>query len=121
MEGKEEGEMTLDEIHIPDELLPAPEELPGDLALVAEVVGTRLTLELVRRLRGTAVYFRNVDPLLRRHRDRLIRQAYDAGERVPDIARRFKISTRWVWHILGQPDEDGARRQVVDERQLGLW
>ena len=113
--------MNLDDIHIPDGQLPEPHELPGDLALVAEVVGVRLTIELVRRFKGTHVYFRNLDHLLRRHRDRLIRRDYDAGMRAPDIARKYRLSERWVWQILGRPDGDGRKRRVVDDRQLGLW
>lgn len=39
-----------------------------------------------------------------RARDAQIRAAYDAGERVQDIARRFRLSERRVWAILGWPE-----------------
>jgi hypothetical protein len=120
------AEQTLN--NLPDEALPRAEELPGDLALVAEIVGVRHTLALVEAFRGTYIYCRNLDHLERQCRNRAIRAELDrrmtAGELiskvVPDLARRYGLVERSVWNISGSGDpEVGAG--APDERQMGLW
>ncbi|MEN8134306.1 MAG: Mor transcription activator family protein [Thermodesulfobacteriota bacterium] len=115
------AEQTLNSL--PDEALPRAEELPGDLALVAEIVGVRQTLALVEAFRGTYIYCRNLDHLERQCRNRAIRAEADrrlaAGELisklVPELARRYKLSEKTIWNILGSGDPE------VDERQMGLF
>jgi len=89
-------------------LLPASEDLAGDLAEVAEVVvGVPLTLKLVERFCGTKVYFHNMDSMLRKCRNRLIRNIYNQRETtVAQLARKLRISERWVSEILGMPESE---------------
>jgi len=99
--------MGFDITKVPEDLLPASEDLPGDLAEVAEVVGVPLTLKLVERFCGTKVYFHNMDSMLRKCRNRVIRKIYDQGETtVAQLARKFRISERWVSEILGMPESE---------------
>ncbi len=85
---------------LPDEFLPDASDLPGDLRQVAGVVGVKKTLRLVDLFRGTQVYFRNLDVLLRKHRDESIRAAYDNGEKVDAIARRCALCSGSIKKIL---------------------
>ena len=108
---------------MPDDALPKAEELPGDLALVAETIGVPNTLALVKVFRGTYIYCRNLDHLERRWRNRAIRAEADrriadgelVSKLVPELARRYKLSEKQIWNILGSGDPE------VDERQMGLF
>jgi len=105
---------------LPDDLVPGIDELPGDLAQLARVIeeivpgfGVLIVLRIVREFRGTYLYCRNLDDLRRQARNRRIIERYDAGDRVPEIARWARLSERQVWTILGkEPGED---------RQLSLF
>ena len=103
---------------IPRELWPTAEELPGDLARLAQVIeelapgrGVELALHIARRFRGTHIYCHNPDAVFRRPRNRWIREQYDAGVRVPDIARAVGLGERQIWHILGSTGKTGDKRQ----------
>jgi len=89
---------------IPQELLPDVEELPGEIKDVAVVVGVETALKLAQAFRGTSVYFRNVDHIMRKKRDICIREAYDRGVRVNKLARDYKLSKRHIETILSRSD-----------------
>jgi hypothetical protein len=55
---------------------------------------------LTWRYGGTVLYVPKCEGEARAARDAAIRAAYDAGERVQDIARRYRLSERWVYDIL---------------------
>lgn len=105
---------------LPLQELPQIEELPGDLRLVADVVGVELAIRLAEVFGGTPMMIPKLDRWLRRERDRQIREEFDrrtaggesATKVVNDIARRERMpSSRQLWNILNAPDE----------RQLGLF
>lgn len=107
---------------LPDDALPTIADLPGDLRRVAEIIlplmasdqdAVRAIFRLVKEFKGSYIYCRGLDEWRQAWRNGQIRAEYDAGGRVPDIARRWGISERWVWDILG--------RLPVDEKQLGLF
>ena len=88
--------------------------LAGDLARLAELINTvspglgrEIVVWICREFGGTCVYFLQPEKLFREARDRWIIQQYDAGHRVPEIARATGISDRQVWNVLGKdPGED---------------
>lgn len=111
---------TTEIIEIPEQWRPSIDELPGDLALVARGIeahrpgqGVELTLLMAQLFKGIAVYFRNVDDLLRGVRNRAIRADYDAGVRVKELACRYRLSTRQIENVLAEPpsQEEQADRQ----------
>lgn len=110
------------DINLPDDALPTIAELPGDLRRVAEIIrpvmadeqtAVRAVFSLAAEFRGTYIYCRGLDEWRRTWRDGRIRTEYDAGAKVPELARRWGISERWVWDILG--------RLPVDDKQLRMW
>jgi len=83
--------------------------LPGDLARLAESIdkvspgqGRDSVLAICRDFGGTCVYFLQPEKLFRESRDKWIIEQYDAGYRVPEIARAAGISVRQVWNVLGK-------------------
>ncbi len=61
---------------------------------------------LIRYAGGDTIYIPKADRLRIRRRNEAIRKAYDAGERVQDIARRHGLSERWVYEILNTPEAE---------------
>lgn len=107
---------------LPDDALPAIADLPGDLRRVAEIfrpfvadeiTAVRAVFVLVGEFRGTYIYCRGLTEWYQAYRNRQIRAEYDAGGKAPEIARRWEISERWVWEILGRSPED--------EKQMKIW
>ncbi|MCX8017053.1 MAG: hypothetical protein N2690_04005 [Rhodocyclaceae bacterium] len=55
---------------------------------------------------GDVLYIPKCDGAARAARDAAIRAAYDAGARVQDLARQYRLTERWVYEILGRPEDD---------------
>jgi len=104
-------------IELPDDALPDVEELSGDLRLLAEIpdVGVRRALRIAQEFGGTMIRLYNLNKFLRRHRDRCIRRDYDAGLTAIELARKYQLSERQIWNILG------AANQAAAGKQLNLW
>lgn len=106
---------------IPDDALPTIAELPGDLRRLAEIIAPRvadeltavkLVFDLVAEFKSTYIYFRSLEEWSRQWRDSQMRAEYDAGGKMAVIARRWKVSERWGWEIVGRPDEG---------KQMRIW
>ncbi|MDO9069345.1 MAG: Mor transcription activator family protein [Deltaproteobacteria bacterium] len=105
---------------LPPDLFPKINELPGDLAQLATIIdmmvpgmGVAVVIRIALEFRGTTIYCHNMDALTRKARDRWVREHFDAGDRVPDIARAVNLSERRVWEILGT--------EPVNDKQGRLW
>ncbi|MCX8016638.1 MAG: hypothetical protein N2690_01855 [Rhodocyclaceae bacterium] len=55
---------------------------------------------------GTVLYIPKCDGAARAARDAAIRAAYDAGARVQDLARQYRLTERWIYEILGRPQDE---------------
>lgn len=97
--------------------LPDITELPGDLRLIAEVIGVAATMKLAQAFGGTPLYIVKIDAFIRRVRDKAFREEFDRrtakGETatavVRDMARRRDLCERQVWNIVNAPDERQMR------------
>ncbi len=105
---------------LPADLYPTISELPGDLGQLAAIIekaapgqGVTITMLIAEEFRGTTIYCHNVDAIFRKARDRWVREKFDRGHRVPELARMIKLSERRVWEILGT--------EPVDDRQGRLF
>ncbi len=100
---------TIDDL--PDECLPELDELSGDLRMLAEKVGVRKALEISELFNGTPARLYGHHRWVVRQRDREMRKEYDRGGiSVVDLARKYKVSERQAYTILGQ--EPGEDRQL---------
>lgn len=55
---------------------------------------------------GDELYIPKCDGAARARRDAEIVAAYGRGERVQSLARRYRLTERWVYEILGRPTAD---------------
>ena len=101
-------------IFLPREAWPAIDDLPaGDMRMLAEEIGMEKLMRLYELFRSTTIYFGGFDKYLRSHRDAMIRREFDrrtaagrsARQAVNELAREFDLSDRWIWEIIGRPDE----------------
>ena len=88
---------------LPDEALPDVKELKGDLRMLAEKVGVRAALEVSELFAGTPANLGSNRQYLIRWRDKQMRMEYDKGGiSVAKLARKYGISDRHAYNILGQ-------------------
>ena len=104
-------------LSIPDEYLPAIEDLPGDLRLIAEAVelylpgmGAKVAVILATEYRGQNLYFRGVDYLEKQIRDEAIRTEYDQGARIIELGLKWNLCRSAVEKIVARPDQVEARQ-----------
>lgn len=94
--------------------------LSDDLTRLADIIdsvlpgrGRELVVKIAKEFAGSYVYFQQREKIFRITRDQWIIEQYEAGHRVPEIAREVQLSERQIWTILGrEPDE---------ERQMSLF
>ena len=80
--------------------------LPGHLRRIAELVGVENTIKIAKEFGGLHVYIHKLDDFYREIRDHKIREAYDKGAKINDLARKYDLSSRHIYNILGvQPKE----------------
>ena len=73
---------------------------------LAALIGERPAQALLARHGGDAIYIAKLDAQKRAKRNAEIRAAYDDGTPVPELARRYNLTERQIYNILGQPQED---------------
>lgn len=103
----------LDVIELPEDALPEIDQISGDLRLLAELVGVGMALRIAQAFGGTPIRIYGVQKWLRRHRDRCIRKDSDKGVSAVELGRKYKLSERHIWNILGTAE--------ADERQMRMW
>lgn len=105
----------IDIIDLPDDALPELNKLSGDLRMLAEVpgVGVAMALRIAQNFGGTPIRIYGVQKWLRRHRDRCIRKDYDNGISAVELGRKYRLSERQIWNILGSPEPE--------ERQIRMF
>jgi Mor family transcriptional regulator len=90
----------------PLELTVDAKDLPGELKDIADVIGVAATIKLAKAFRGCRIYICNIDPIIRKQRNSKICKAYDQGEKVIKLARKYGLSTRHIEKILSTPEKN---------------
>lgn len=92
-------------VPIPDELMPKAGDLPGALKEIAELIGVDNAIKLAQEFRGCSVYICNIDSVLRKVRNKHIRDGFDKGDTITNLARKYRLSTRQIQYILSDTDQ----------------
>ena len=100
----ENNVLKIEDMEIPAAMLPKIEELPKSLQDVAEIVGIEKTIELSKRFQGTTIAFPMLARLKRKIRNAALRDDYDRGITVAELARKYGLAERQTWNILSAVD-----------------
>lgn len=90
-------------------------------ARIIEALGGGLAARFMATYGGEPLYIPRCAQAIRDERDRAIQADYDAGTRVPDIARKYMISERWVWVVLKRSISGVVPGRRVDDSQLDMF
>lgn len=83
------------------------EKLPCDIRRIAEIAGIDATLKIAKEYGGAYLYIPKLDGLYREVRDASIREEYDNGKSVRELARKHNLTDRQIYNILSvQPEDD---------------
>ena len=75
------------------------DDLPESYRDVAAVVGVQNAILLSEALGGLTYYFQQLDKVLMRKRDQLIRDEFDGANHRP-LARKYGLSEVWIREIV---------------------
>lgn len=78
-------------------------------ALLIDAIGEEAARRIVTACADTRLYIPKANQGRNRGRNQRIRQAYNSGASVNDIALRAGLTSRQVREILGQPDDEAPR------------
>lgn len=78
---------------------------------IEEVAGPEAAGKLVEVFGGSPVYVAKMHADLLAARNRQIRAEYDAGISVKELARRYNLTERQIWTILGRAEDPCAPGQ----------
>ncbi len=82
-----------------------PEELPGDLQLVARECGMEVALKLAERMGGVGIYVRPLDSLISSKKKEFVRRHFD-GANHKELAITVHWSERYIYEILAEKKDD---------------
>lgn len=82
-----------------------PEDLPGDLQLVAHECGLDVAIKLAEKMGGVGIYIRPVDSLIAKKKEEYIKKHFN-GANHKELAIATGLSERWVYEILNREREN---------------
>lgn len=83
-----------------------PDDLPGDLQLVAQECGMEVAITLAEKLGSIAIYIRPIDRLMSKQKAKYIKEHFN-GNNHKELAIATGYSERWVYEILTGENRDG--------------
>lgn len=87
------------------------QDLPGDLAEIAEAIGLEPTLKLVAFRGGETLYVPKPESVVRIARDRSIREEF-TGANYSELAQKHRLTVSHVRSIVRQSDAEPPCRQM---------
>lgn len=82
------------------------EELHPTYQLLARIIGIENALKLGRELGGGAIYLPKIDgpysPFIPTRNRQIIEDLKTSGATVPSIARKYKLSSRYVYELFAR-------------------
>lgn len=77
----------------------------GDLGIIADELGVTAALKIHKRFGGTFLRINAMPAIEREIRNEQIRADFDAGMSGDALARKYRLTDRQIWNILGRVDE----------------
>ena len=82
------------------------ERLTGDLGLIADEFDVSTALKMHKLFRGTWLRINILEEIEREIRDERIRADFDEGLTGDALARKYDLTDRQIWNILGKESKD---------------
>ena len=82
-----------------------PEELPGDLQLVARECGMDVAIRLGAKLSSISIYIRSIDSLVSARKKDFVRKNFN-GSNHKELAIAVQWSERYIYNILAEKKDD---------------
>ncbi len=90
-----------------------PEELPGDLQLVAEACGMDVAIRLAENLNSMQLYISSIDRLISKKKQEYIIENF-TGSNHKQLALETRYSLKWVYKILAQDNINSSQLDITD-------
>lgn len=75
------------------------DDIPNDLALLADVVGIDIVIEICEKFGGCQIYFPKSNSLYRKNRDNIIKDEFN-GKNLRELSIKYKISETQIRNII---------------------
>lgn len=82
-----------------------PDDLPGDLQLVAQQCGMEVAIKLAEKMGSVGIYIRPIDSLIAKKKEEYIKRHFN-GINHKELALQTGISERWVYEILNREQNE---------------
>lgn len=84
------------------ELIPhfEPEDAPETFKEIVSDIGIENVIKLCRRANGDEIYFPQAESILRKTRNRVIKQEYRAGMTYKELSLKYDITLKQIQKIL---------------------
>ena len=92
------------------------EELPEQYREIAEIIGIENTIKLAEHFEKQAVYFKSLDPLINRKKEKYIHENFD-GNNHKMLARITGFSERWIYEILTKKRNEAKQSSFFEALQ----
>lgn len=90
---------TQPDMNEPDKYQILISDLPGEIQVIAKLIGLNPTLKLAARYSGEALYIPKYDAITRAVRDRAIKVEF-TGTNHKELARKFNLTSRIIRKII---------------------
>ena len=88
------------------------EELPKNLQRYAKIIGAKAAIRLAEAEGGLPLYIPKADEITALVRNRRIRAEFD-GFNQTALARKYKLSVRWIYEIVNTSEPDARQLDLV--------
>ena len=90
------------------------DDLPGDLALVANECGLDVALALAEKMPSVPVYIRPISGLIRKKKEAYIIKHF-TGSNHKQLALDTGYSERWIYEVLSRRREERSKQPLLFE------
>lgn len=93
-----------------------PEDLPGDLHLVAQECGIEVAIRLAEKMGSISIYIRPIDSLISQKKEEYIKKHFN-GSNHKELAIATGYSERWIYEILNRDKKTLKQTHLFNSQQ----
>ena len=93
-----------------------PDDLPGDLQLVAQECGMDVAIRLAEKMGSISIYIRPIDSLIAQKKEEYIKKHFN-GSNHKELAIATGYSERWVYEVLNRDKKTLKQTNLFNSSQ----